>query len=189
MVTIKSYRDTWAEVNLRAISENVRAISKLHENVHMMAIVKANGYGHGAVEVAKVALQSGATYLGVALLEEAIELRDAGIKAPILLFGRIRPEYVPIAAAYNVIVTVFQLDWLLEAKKYLKENMRVHVHVKFDTGMGRVGIRTKEEAAPILQFIRDDQSFYLHGIYTHFATADEHDLTYMHKQHNRFVEM
>lgn len=190
-MTQKFYRDTWAEIDLRAIDANVRAISQLYadKNVRVMAVVKANGYGHGAIEVARTALRAGATHLAVALLDEAIELRGAGIKAPLLVLGRIRPEDVAVAVEFDIMVTVFQFDWLVEAKKYLDESKIVHVHVKLDTGMGRVGIRCKEEAEPLFQLIRDDESFALNGIYTHFATADEQDLSYFYKQHDHFVDM
>ncbi|NEU32596.1 alanine racemase [bacterium LRH843] len=185
----KFYRDTWAEIDLQAIAENVRAVSRLYKGKRVLAVVKANGYGHGAIEVAKTALKSGATHLTVAMLDEAIELRRAGITAPILVFSRTRPEDVETVIKYDVIVTVFQLEWLIEAKKHIGENECVHIHVKLDTGMGRVGVREKEEAAALFQFIKSEKSFALDGIYTHYATADERDQTYMNEQHNRFVEM
>ncbi len=190
-MTQRFYRDTWVEVDLQAIATNVQAISQLYidRKVNVMAVVKANGYGHGAIEVARTALHAGATHLAVALLDEAIELRQAGIKAPILILGRIRPEDVVVALEYDAMVTVFQLEWLLEAKQHLDEERPIQVHVKLDTGMGRIGIRQKEEAAALFQFIRDHKSFDLNGVYTHFATADELDLAYLNEQHSRFVEM
>src|SRR5699024_5027859 len=106
-----------------------------------------------------------------------------------LMFGRIRPRDIQLAIRWKVTVTVFQLDWLIEAKKYLTDGDRLHIHVKFDTGMGRLGIRSKEEAEPIFQVIGDDQSYQLDGIYTHFSTADEHDLSFINQQHQRFVQM
>ncbi|MDT8862708.1 alanine racemase [Alkalihalobacillus sp. MEB130] len=185
------YRDTWAEIDLRAIAQNVSSISELYKNkgVHVMAVVKANGYGHGAIEVAKTALQSGASYLAVALLDEAIELRDAGINAPILVLGRIRPEDVQVAARLDIMVTVFQVDWLEQAKDFLEKEEQIQLHLKFDTGMGRIGLRTKDEAQLLLQFLKDHEQFQLIGIFTHFATADELDVSYVEEQHSRFKEM
>jgi alanine racemase len=185
------YRDTWAEVDLNAVSYNVSSISQLYrkKNVDVMAVVKGNGYGHGAVEIAKVALESGAKYLAVALLDEAIQLREANITAPILVLGRIRPEDVAVAVSWDTMITVFQVEWLQEAKNYLPSNQTIQIHVKFDTGMGRVGLRTKEEAALLFQFIKENHSFKLHGIYTHFATADELDVSYVNEQHERFLSM
>ncbi|MFC0472357.1 alanine racemase [Halalkalibacter kiskunsagensis] len=185
------YRDTWAEVDLNAVGHNVYSISQLYreKNVDVMAVVKGNGYGHGAVEVAKTALSSGAKYLAVALLDEAIQLRKADITAPILILGRIRPEDVAVAIQWNVMITVFQAEWLQKAKNFLAENQIVQVHVKFDTGMGRVGLRTKEEAALLFRIIKEETAFNLHGIYTHFATADEPDVSYVDKQHEQFLSM
>ncbi|KHF39072.1 alanine racemase [Halalkalibacter okhensis] len=185
------YRDTWAEIDLSAIAHNVSSVKELYreKGVQVMAVVKANGYGHGAVEVAKTALQSGATYLAVALLDEAVVLREAGIEAPILVLGRIRPEDVHVAARLNVMVTVFQMEWIQRALSFLSEGERVQIHIKFDTGMGRVGLRTKEEVAPLLQLLSEHKQFELVGIYTHFATADELDDTYVNEQHERFKKM
>ncbi|WP_332634007.1 alanine racemase [Halalkalibacter flavus] len=185
------YRDTWAEIDLSAIAHNVSSIKELYmdKDVQVMAVVKANGYGHGAVEVAKTALESGATYLAVALLDEALALREAGIEAPILVLGRIRPKDVHVAARLNVMITVFQAEWLNEAKQFLPEGEHIQLHVKFDSGMGRVGLRTKEEATSLFQVVSEHEQFELVGIYTHFATADEVDLTYVNKQHERFKEM
>ncbi|MCL7749637.1 alanine racemase [Halalkalibacter alkaliphilus] len=185
------YRDTWAEIDLSAIAHNVSSIKELYmdRNVQVMAVVKANGYGHGAVEVAKTALESGATYLAVALLDEALALREAGIEAPILVLGRIRPIDVQVAAKLNVMITVFQAEWLNEAKQFLHEGEHIQLHVKFDTGMGRIGLRTKEEATSLFQVVLEHEQFELIGIYTHYATADEVDLTYVNKQHERFKEM
>ncbi|ARK28610.1 alanine racemase [Halalkalibacter krulwichiae] len=185
------YRDTWAEVDLTAIADNVQAICQLYRDrdVSVIAVVKANGYGHGAVEVAKTALKSGASYLAVALLDEAIALREANIKAPILVLGRIRPQDVSIAQRYQVMVTVFQQQWLEEAKKFLVTDASISIHLKFDTGMGRIGLRTKEETDAVCDFLAANKQFHVHGIFTHFATADEKDASYVNEQHNRFVEM
>jgi alanine racemase len=186
------YRDTWAEIDLTAIAQNVQAIHHLYngKDVSIMAVVKANGYGHGAVEVARTALKAGASYLAVALLDEAISLRKAGIREPILVLGRIRPRDVTVAQAYGVIVTVFQTEWLEEAKNYLPTDTSIPIHIKIDTGMGRVGLRTKEEASSLFEFlVKNNKQFNVHGVYTHFATADEQDTSYVSEQHERFIKM
>lgn len=185
------YRDTWAEINLSAIKDNIQAVSRLYQGreVHVMAVVKANGYGHGAIEVAKVALDAGATHLAVALLDEAIELRQAGIVAPILVFGRIRPEDAVVAAKWQVILTVYQLEWLKVATESLPQDARIKVHLKIDTGMGRVGMRREEEVQSVLDFIQESTMFELNGIYTHFATADELNTSYVEKQYGRFLDI
>lgn len=185
------FRDTWAEVSLAAIAHNVQAVKRLYDKkkVEVIAVVKANGYGHGALQVAETALQAGASYLAVALLEEAIQLREAGIKAPILVLGRVSPKYAGLAAEQKISLTVFQKEWLEEAPSYIGPNRTISIHVKFDTGMGRIGMRTKEEAAAFFEYAKEQKAITIEGIYTHFATADELDLGYYEQQHKRFCEM
>ncbi|OIJ21538.1 alanine racemase [Anaerobacillus alkalidiazotrophicus] len=184
------YRDTWVEVDLDAISENVTCIKRnLPNDVKIMAAVKANGYGHGAVHVARAALEAGAHYLGVAILDEAIALRKQGIIAPILVLGWVRPSDINIAAEHNITLTVFQADWLEEAKQHLYSELSCTFHLKIDTGMGRIGIRSKNEGKAVIDCINENKQYYLEGIYTHFATADEKDLDYFQIQYNSFEDM
>jgi alanine racemase len=184
------YRDTWAEVDLDAISENIQAIKTLlPTDVQIIAVVKANAYGHGAVQVAEAALKSGATYLAVAFLDEALALREKGIKAPILVLGASRPRDVKVAVMHQITLTAFRYDWFIEAQKYLEPHHVLNIHVKIDTGMGRIGIRDIEEVKAIEGLIKSDLRFDLEGVYTHFATADELDDSYVHEQMQRFQEI
>ncbi|WP_412729382.1 alanine racemase [Cytobacillus praedii] len=184
------YRDTWAEINLDHISYNIEEMKRhIGEGVKVFAVVKANAYGHGDEEVAKEALNSGASYLAVAFLDEALALRRKGIEAPILVLGICRPEDVRIAAENRISLTVFQQKWLIEAKEILPSNARLDIHVKLDTGMGRLGVRSKDELNGLEAIIKGDPRFYLEGVYTHFATADELDFTYFEGQMERFQEM
>ena len=184
------YRDTWAEVDLDCIRTNVTSVKNiLPKEVDIIAVVKANAYGHGDLQVAETALSAGATYLAVAFMDEAIALRKKGIKAPILVLGATRSEDVQVAADYDITVTVFQMDWLQEAKKHLKVDARISIHVKLDTGMGRIGVRSKEELIAIEQMISEDKRLFLEGIFTHFATADELDQSYFQKQLELFNDM
>ncbi|QOY37782.1 alanine racemase [Anaerobacillus isosaccharinicus] len=184
------YRDTWVEVNLDAIEHNIKSIkNNLTDDVKIMAAVKANGYGHGAVQVAKTALAAGASYLGVAILDEAIALRKEGITEPILVLGWVRPSDINLAAENDLVLTVFQREWLEEAKKHLKSNLNCVFHLKIDTGMGRIGIRTKNEGKAVIDYINETNQFLLQGVYTHFATSDEKNLDYFQLQYNRFLEM
>jgi alanine racemase len=183
------YRDTWVEVSLDAIKYNVQSfIDYLPNNIKMIAVVKANGYGHGAYQIAETAINSGAGCLGVAILDEAITLRKAGIKAPILVLGLVRPEDVLVASKFDITLTVFQLEWLKRAKQYMSDDHRLNVHLKIDTGMGRLGIRDEKEAKIILEEIRKTDSFQLDGVFTHFATADELEIDtgYYEMQMRRF---
>ena len=180
------YRNTWVEIDLDAVDANVKQIKhKLPEHTHVMAVVKANGYGHGAVQIAQQALESGATALGVALLEEGLSLRQAGIKAPILVFGWVSPEYGPIAAEHDITLTVFQREWL-ESVPHDDLQHPLNIHLKWDSGMGRIGMQTIGELHEIIDVLRHKSKIRLTGAYTHFATADETDLTFYHMQEERF---
>ncbi|MEB1805774.1 MAG: alanine racemase [Bacillaceae bacterium] len=184
------YRDTWVEVNLDCIKENVRNIkASFQHKMDIMAVVKADGYGHGAVPVAEAALEAGASYLAVAVLDEAIQLRQADIKAPILVLGAIRPEDLEVAAKHDITITVFSAEWLERAETVYRGDKRIKIHVKFDTGMGRIGIREEKEGKAVIELIKDDQRFEIEGIYTHFATADELCDVYFNKQHERFIQL
>ncbi|EKN71026.1 alanine racemase [Neobacillus bataviensis LMG 21833] len=181
------YRDTWAEVDLSGITENVISFKKhLPSEVDIIAVVKANAYGHGDIQVAETALAAGAKYLAVAFMDEAIALRNKGITAPILVLGATRPENIQMAAKFSITLTVFQKEWLEEAQKHLPADERVTMHIKVDTGMGRLGVRSSEELKSVEQIIIGDERFLLEGIYTHFATADELDRTYFEQQLARF---
>ncbi|TCP23823.1 alanine racemase [Scopulibacillus darangshiensis] len=183
------YRDTWAEINLDAIEANVVNMRQLLPvDTMVMAVVKANGYGHGAEEVAETALEAGAKWLGVALLDEAVRLRVSGIEAPILVLGWTRPEDVHIAAKYNISITVFQQEWVREASKCYKSQHPVFFHLKFDTGMGRLGVRDYSEAKGLIGEMKSDPRFIIEGAFTHFATADEDNQTYFNEQYSRFKE-
>lgn len=166
------YRPTWIEIDRDAIAHNVREIKARIGRQTMMAVVKADGYGHGAVTVAEIALANGADLLAVALLEEAIELREAGIQAPILMLETLLPEHAPIASNYDVAVPVFSEEWLREAKQHLTDVDHLRIHIKVDSGMGRLGLQTLEELDAVLKEL-DADVMELEGIYTHFATADE----------------
>lgn len=180
------YRETWAEIDLDAIRYNIKQMKdRLPQTSFITAVVKANGYGHGSVQVAKTALASGATALAVALLEEAIVLRKAGIEAPILVLSRVSPKGAIEAARQNITLTFFQMEWLEEVSKY-RLPKELKVHMKWDTGMGRSGIRTEEELKQILQALNKQNNIHLTGVYTHFATADGADLSYFEKQQKCF---
>ncbi|WP_050801689.1 alanine racemase [Ornithinibacillus scapharcae] len=186
IVVDEFYRDTWIEINLEAIKYNITQMKeKLPQDSNIIAVVKANAYGHGIVPVAKKAIESGANGLAVALLEEAIKLRRAAIDVPILVLGLVPPRYAPIAAENNITLPFFQREWLDEINQYdLKKPL--HLHLKFDTGMGRIGLRTEEELEDVLQGLIGNPKVQLTGVFTHFATADETDLNFFYEQNERF---
>ncbi|MDP4553255.1 alanine racemase [Alkalihalobacillus macyae] len=183
------YRETWAEINLDAIKQNINAYKNhVPSGVSIMAVVKANGYGHGAVATAETAIQAGASYLAVAILDEALALREAGITAPILVLGWVPPIHAKLAAEQDITLTVFQLEWLEQAEAILS-GLSLAIHLKIDTGMGRLGIKEEKEAKLIVEWLRNKPLVNVEGLYTHFATADEPDNSFIEVQRNRFEEM
>src|SRR5690625_782704 len=135
MTFVNRYRNTYAEIDLEAIEHNVIKLqSLLPQNSKMMGVVKADGYGHGSVPVAKKMLEQGVDFLMVALLEEAITLRENGITVPILVVGRVAPEFVHVAAEKDITVAVFQLEWLKEVERRCLKRP-VSTHLELETGM------------------------------------------------------
>lgn len=188
--TSSFYRDSWVEIDLDCIYRNVNSMKQfLPKTSGVMAVVKANAYGHGDAMVASVALEAGASYLAVAFLDEALSLRQQNIQAPILVLGATRPEDLKTAAENNITLTVFQADWLKEARERSSFRESVSFHLKFDTGMGRLGIKDQAEVIQLLDIMAEDNRFHLEGVYTHFATADELDNSYFLQQYDRFIEM
>lgn len=184
------YRDTWAEIDLDCVKENVQQMkSLLPQDVALMAVVKANGYGHGDIQIAKAAIEGGASYLAVAFLDEALALRKKGINDPILVLGATRAEYINIAGKNNITLTFFQEEWVREAQAQLAEDVTIKLHLKLDTGMGRIGVRECPTVQSIEALIMDDKRMELEGVFTHFATADSPELHYFKLQLQRFEEL
>ncbi|WP_421385368.1 alanine racemase [Bacillus salacetis] len=185
------FRDTWVEIDLDNLYKNVENIKRhLPEGVTMFAVVKANAYGHGDVQTARMALKAGAGGLAVAFLDEAISLRENGIDAPILVLGATRAEDAYLAMTHDISLTVFDYDWLEAARGFLeKEDGKLNIHIKCDTGMGRIGVRNTAELQKVEKFIRREERFCLEGVFTHFATADELDTEYFDRQLKVFEEM
>src|SRR5699024_5541798 len=181
------YRDTWAEINLSAIKWNVKNVKQiLADHIELYAVVKADAYGHGMVPVAKAAIEAGATRLAVAFLDEALALRKANITAPILVLGASRPETAHIAAKHDIALTVFSPEWVKNAASCLTNKNTLNLHIKCDTGMGRLGVKTTDELKQVVEAIKSDDAFFFEGIFTHFATADELDTNYFQRQAQTF---
>jgi alanine racemase len=171
-----------AEIDLEAIRHNVRRLMRdLPAGAVLCAVVKANGYGHGAVPAARAALEAGATWLGVAAVAEAEELRAAGSTAPILIFGPMTGAELEAAVAAGADVVVWSAPFLAAARR-----LGARVHVKFDSGMGRLGV-TEEEARVLCAGAAEDGL--LIGLMSHFATADEADTTFFEYQLGRFTAL
>jgi alanine racemase len=177
-------RPTWAEIDLDAIRHNVREVKRtLPETTELMAVVKANGYGHGAGPVAKAALSAGATQLAVASVDEAIELRQEGIEAPILVLGYTDPAHAHEVVAWKLTQTVYELRLATALNRAAEQaQTTAKVHLKVDTGMGRIGVRGVEETVALLKQLREVPAIFVEGIFTHLATADEADRSYAEEQ-------
>ncbi len=190
----------WAEIDVAAIAHNVSELRRItHPDAELMVAVKANGYGHGAVETARAALAGGATRLGVARVEEALELRKAGITAPIMVFGYTPEAYASELVDHDLWASVFSLESAQRLSDTLKKNQRVTIHLKVDTGMGRLGLlpdplcsdavdtsMPHEKAVDQILQIGRLENLQLEGIWTHFAASDEADKTYTNYQLDNF---
>jgi len=164
----------WLEVNRTKLKQNLKRIQQ-YTNTNVMAVVKANGYGHGIIEVSRIAAEAGVSYCGIARVEEGLELRSAGIRLPLLVLGYTPPYRFDRAIEADISITMFepeQIDPLLEAAKRVGKTATVHV--KVETGMGRLGA-APETAKSILQRLHHSQEAVVEGLFTHFARADEPD--------------
>ncbi len=182
------YRPTVAEISLDALESNIAAFRKhLPHGTLLLASVKANAYGHGAVEVARSAEQAGIDYLGVAFLDEALQLREAGIGAPILVLGFTPPEGLPIARDQGITLTMYRDDILDAAAALPPSERRLKAHVKIDSGMGRLGVLPGEHAERFIRRAFEIPGLEIEGMFTHFARADETDKQYTFMQAERFA--
>lgn len=184
-MTLSKRYSNWVEIDLGMIESNVRYIRNL-TSVEVMAIVKADAYGHGAVPVAKAALRAGATWCGVARIGEALELRQVGLDCPILLLGYISPERIPEAIDNRISMTVWNISQVKMASALAQKiGVEACLHLKVDSGMGRLGA-FPQETIPIAQGISNTPGVLLEGIFTHFARADELDHSTSDRQEQIF---
>ena len=177
-------RPTWADINLTNLAFNVREFRQfLPDAVKLMAVVKADAYGHGAFEVAEVALQKGASVLGVASLEEGVALRQKGIRAPILILGYTDCRQYFSLLEMQLTPTVFSWEAASSLSQQAhSQGKRVAIHVKIDTGMGRLGLTNLRDTVNFLERVAALPGIILEGLYTHFATADESDKSFSRQQ-------
>ncbi|WP_438466527.1 alanine racemase [Streptococcus pluranimalium] len=168
------HRPTKAIIDLKAISKNIQTVANhLPNQVKVWAVVKANAYGHGAVAVAHQ-VESQVDGFCVSNVDEAIELRQARVKKPILVLGVVLPEEVYLAKDYGLTLTIASLEWLHLAKQLGTNLSGLTCHIKIDSGMGRIGVRKQTDAERLIAELKE-QGVFVEGIFTHFATADETD--------------
>lgn len=182
------FRPTRAEINLDNLQHNISEIKRITSSgAFLCAVVKADAYGHGAVEVANTALSCGAKYLAVAILEEAVFLREAGIKAPILILGFTPEEQFDKIVKYGITQTVYNLNSAKLLSKKAKEcGVKAKVHIKLDTGMSRIGFQAQMSCLPEIEEIFKLPGIEVEGIFTHFAKADEKDKSFTKEQYEKF---
>lgn len=182
---------SWAEVNLDQLAANVRLIRRsVHRSCEIMGVVKADAYGHGVLQAAPVMLANGVSRLAVSMLDEAIELRLAGIDVPILVLGFTDPRRAREILTYKITQTVYSRD-LAQALSDAAAAMTcdARIHIKVDTGMGRVGFLAGYQAVKEITWIRALPGIVIEGMYTHFATADEEDVQFVWQQFEQFMSI
>ena len=192
MKSTLSVRPAWAEINLDNIAHNIGLFRKqIGPVTGVMAVVKADGYGHGARKIAETALQAGVSSLAVAFVDEAVDLRQAGIKAPIQILGYTDPSLFAKLVQYNLTPTIFGLDTAEQFSSQARQhNVVLPVHIKVDTGMGRVGL-LPEEALEVITRVALLDGLKIEGLFTHLAAAEESDKSYTAEQlllFNRIVD-
>ncbi len=186
----KIMRPVWAEINLDTIATNTKNIKKLVGDKELIAIVKADCYGHGAVDVVPTLLENGASRLAVAMLTEAIELRENNINAPIVILG-----YTPLYLGeelinYDIEQTVYDLDYAKELSKIaLSLNKKAKIHIAIDTGMGRIGFLPGDDTVKTINEVYNLEGLEVIGIYSHFSTSDEKDKSYANEQLFKFKKV
>ncbi len=184
------YNRVVSEINLDAIAHNTKQIRKIvNPKTDIMAVIKADAYGHGAVEIAKVALYNGVSALGVAISDEGVQIRNNNINVPILIFGY-TPEFkIDEVIKYNLIQTVFTYEMAeLISKAAVRLKKVAQIHIKLDTGMGRIGFLPNDKSIEDIVKISKLENIEINGIYTHFATSDEKDKTFTYKQVKLFKD-
>ncbi len=184
----------WAEINLDAIKANIRCIREhTSQKAEVMAIVKADAYGHGLCDVTSTLLANGADRLGVATADEAIQLRKEGFGVPILILGYVFPDDLERLIEADITITVFDLDYAKTlSKKAIAMGKDCKIHIKLDTGMSRIGYVCTDSEKHILSDICDIaklDGIQIEGIFSHFAKADEADASYTHLQFARFEKI
>ncbi len=186
---MKKHR-VWAEINLDNVAHNLAVVrSRLRPDTRILVVVKADAYGHGAVPLAKTALEHGASLLGVGDSSEALHLREAGLLAPILILGALIEEEIGWVVSYGITPTIHSLDMVgVLNQEARRQRKRVAVHLKVDTGMARLGA-SPSRAVEIAEQVRGSSHLALEGVSTHFGTLHAGHLEFAHQQLERFREV
>lgn len=185
----KHLRPVWAEINLDNLAFNMRQIRSKAKSKDIIAVVKADAYGHGALDIAPVLLENGATSLAVAVVSEGVELRRGGIECPIMVLGFTPPSLMDDLVKYDIQQTVFSYSYAKELSAIAEKNhKKARIHIAVDTGMGRIGFMPNKESVEEVLKISKLPNIEVQGIFSHFATADEKDKEYTDYQLSKFNE-
>lgn len=186
---MKAYYRVWADIDLDAIRGNVAAVKeKVKAGTKIFAVIKADGYGHGAIPIAKVIDDITDEY-GVAILEEGVALRRAGIKKPVLILGYTAKQQYAEMIKYDIMTTVFHFDMAKEiSEEACRQGKTAKIHLALDTGMTRIGFQLKEESIEEIRRIASLPNLEIAGCFTHFAKADEEDASFTRIQFQRYME-
>lgn len=184
---------TWVEINLDVFKNNIKIIRKhIGDSVKLLAVIKADAYGHGAVELAKICEENEVDHFAVACLKEGIELRNAGIKKPILVLSYIDCHDIDKIIQYDLIPTVYDFEFPNVLNQHLLAINKISkVHIKLDTGMTRLGFDALSQGVTVseIEKISNLSNIEIDGIFTHFADSDNEDLTYCNTQQEIFVSV
>ncbi|MEG1256131.1 alanine racemase [Clostridium sp.] len=184
---IEKIRPSWAEIDLDKLGNNIKEVKRVCNGKEIVAVIKADGYGHGAVDIYRELIKCGATRFGVAVITEAIELRQAGLHLPIIVLGFTASEFYDEVVDFDIEQTIYTYeDAKCLSKVAVKKNTIAKIHIAVDTGMRRVGFLTTIEQAKEVHRITKLPGISVAGIFTHFATADEKEKDYTNVQIERF---
>jgi alanine racemase len=186
---INGIRPVWMEVNLDNLVHNLREIKKvIKPPASLMGILKADGYGHGAVEISRVLMEEGVERFGVAVLDEAIQLRKSGIDVPILILGYTPVELFEQVLEYGITPAIYNYEDALKLSELVSaKGTQMQIHLKLDTGMGRIGLVPGEDSLDIVSNIYRLPGIIIESIFTHFSVADEKDKTYTEMQYEKYM--
>ncbi|MTK12116.1 MAG: alanine racemase [Clostridiaceae bacterium] len=183
----RDFRPVWAEINLDNLVYNIKQIRGKTKSKELIGVVKADAYGHGAVEVAPVLLQNGATRLAVAVLAEGVELRKSGIKCPIMILGLTPETLSDDLIKYDIEPAVSSYEYALTLSNIAQsEGKTIKIHIAIDTGMGRIGFLPSEESVEEIYKISKLANIEIEGLFSHFCTADEADKSYSNMQFEKY---
>ena len=186
----KIMRQVWAEIDLDAAKFNIRNIKKIVGNKEIIAVVKADAYGHGAIDLAPIFINNGASKLAVAIITEALELIENNIKVPIMILGYTPLEYGDVLIKNDIEQTVYDLEYAKGLSEIaLSLGKKAKIHIAIDTGMGRIGFLPKDESIKIIEEISALEGISIEGLFTHFATSDEENKEYTYEQFSKLKDI